>query len=126
MGGGDVLDALRGMNTIVYTLSGGKYAIGIDPDTIPEGMNFIIHKKENDEKLDSIDYSQMIGPLVATLQHMDARIRALEAGNQAGNQTGNQTTKPVEKPVGNQAGDQAGNPQTGHPIDNQVENQVEN
>ena len=76
-------------------------------------MKFIIHKKENDEKLDSIDYSQMIGPLVATIQHMDACIRVLDFGNQSG--------KPVEKPVGNQTGDQAGNPQT----DNQVENQVE-
>ena len=80
-------------------------------------MKFIIHKKENDEKLDSIDYSQIIGPLVATIQHMDACIRVLDFGNQSGKPV----EKPVEKPVGNQTGDQAGNPQT----DNQVENQVE-
>ena len=84
--GSDIIVALREMDTIVYTLSEGQYAIGIDPETVPSGMNFIMVKKDEQDRdgHDSIDYAQLIGPLIATIRHMDARIQALEAREQSG------------------------------------------
>ena len=95
--GGDVLVALHEMDTIVYSLSEGKYAIGIDPDTIPAGMDFIVQKGKGGDESDSIDYAQMIGPLVATIRHMDERIRALESEGRVTEQLESRVTEQPER-----------------------------
>lgn len=75
--GSDILSSLRSMDAVVYNLPGGGLAAGIDPETVPAEMSFIL--KGADDGYDSIDYTQMIGPMIATIKHMDARIQELEA-----------------------------------------------
>ena len=79
LGGSDIIAALREMNVIVYNLPQGGLATGIAPETIPSGMSFILRPGVDENELDSIDYVQLIGPLIATIQYLDARIQILEA-----------------------------------------------
>ena len=77
--GADTLDALLDMKALVYNLPDGTLAAGVDPGTIPQRMEFIIRPVESGSGGASIDYIQMIGPMVAAIQLMDRRIAELEA-----------------------------------------------
>ncbi len=79
--GGDATSALSGIAGMVYHLPNGNLAMGIDPGTIPAEMSFVMKAGENVDgaKNQSIDYIQMIAPMIAAIQTMDARITSLEA-----------------------------------------------
>jgi hypothetical protein len=77
LAGSDILSALSEVDAIVYKLPGGALAAGIDPETIPAEMAFVLKAADGGD-FDSIDYTQLIGPMIATIQNMDARIKALE------------------------------------------------
>jgi uncharacterized protein YjbI with pentapeptide repeats len=79
--GADATSALSDIATIVYNLPDGDLAMGIDPGTIPAEMSFVMKGgvDADDVESKSIDYVQMIAPMISAIQSMDARITELEA-----------------------------------------------
>lgn len=80
--GEDILPALSSIEAIVYRLPAGGLAIGIDPETVPEEMSFLMKTEElgSGETLYSIDYTQLIGPMAVAMTEMQKEIEALKAG----------------------------------------------
>jgi hypothetical protein len=76
--GSDAMDSLRKIHSVVYNLPEGGLAIGIDPMTIPQEMEFVKRAATTDDTFESVDYAQMIGPMLAAIQNMDGRIEELE------------------------------------------------
>jgi len=79
--GADTISALSNIAAMVYNLPDGGLAMGIDPGTIPAEMGFVMKAGVGDDgaKNESIDYVQLISPMIAAIQTMDARITELEA-----------------------------------------------
>jgi hypothetical protein len=76
--GSDAMDSLREIRSVVYDLPEGGLATGIDPSTIPPQLEFMKRTSESEGTFDSVDYAQMIGPMMAAIQYLDGRIEKLE------------------------------------------------
>lgn len=74
LSGSDSLSALNGIDAVIYRGDGDVILAGIDPESIPDELAFMVSGDADK----SIDYVQMIGPMLSVIQHLDRRIRVLE------------------------------------------------
>ena len=79
LGGADVLEAFASIDAVVYRLPDGNLAAGIDTDTLPESLGFMKRSYVGANGNDGLDYAQLIGPMIATINQLNARVEALEA-----------------------------------------------
>jgi uncharacterized protein YjbI with pentapeptide repeats len=82
----DAAQAISKVKSIVYELPEGGFAVGVDPESIPPELRFVVRKNSDGGFFAgaSVDYAQMIGPMVAAIQHLSAQVEDLETRIEAG------------------------------------------
>lgn len=75
LSGADSINAIRALEPVAYSMPDHDgFLLGVDPSSIPGQFDYIRHP----DRMEMVDYTQLIAPLIASIQVLDRRVQRIE------------------------------------------------